>query len=409
MGRVMRRLLLVLLLLLTVPASASAMTLGVQDQGADPAALAQVAGDLGARTVRVVASPTEPQTALVAAYRAHGLNVQAAITVKRTTTVGQIRTLVRAWHGQVRTVSVGNEPDLNGVPAGTYARLWTSSARMIRREFPGVRVGLGEFSPANGEYAVQVAKRLKGARPSFVAWHPYQFFSDPMAAPTEKSGVGSWVGLGNLPTWTRKIAAAGVKAPAWCTEFSYLVDGRYRTPRATALWGRAILRAKRVCGQLIIYGLGVVPKGTWGSAALLDANGRRTPAFLVIARALGRTLREEHPLAPTGLLPDGHAPDRTPPLPMQRDDDPGTASGASSDHEPDDPDAEQPGGEVEDPADSDAPAPGAPAICEDDDVTDEQWDAAGCEAFYQDADDLPDAAPEPDEDPADTTDDGGAE
>ena len=382
----------------------AAMTLGVQDQGADPAALAQVVGDLGAKTVRVVASPQEPQTALVRRYHAQGMNVQAAILVKKTTTAGDIRGVMRQWHGMVRTVSVGNEPDLNGVPAGTYARLWRASYRMIRREFPGVRVGLGEFSPARGEYAVQVAKRLKGARPAFVAWHPYQFLSDPMAAPTERSGVGSWVGLGNLPAWTRKIAAAGVKAPAYCTEFSYLVDGRYRTPRATELWARAIVRAKRVCGQLIIYGLGCVPKGTWGSAALLDCNGRRAPAFLAIARALGRTLGPEHPLTPTGLLPDGHATDRTPPLPM-RD----TATGASSQTPDAADDGDEPtGSEVQDPDDSDAPAPGAPAICEDDDVTDEQWDAAGCDAFYQDADDLPDAEPEPGDD--DTTDpEGGAE
>lgn len=401
----LRLIVIILAVLAAAPEAASALTIGVQDQGADPTALTQLAGDLGTRTVRVVASPQNPETALVQRYHAHGLTVQAAITVKRQTTVADIRRTMRAWHGAVRTVSVGNEPDLNGIGAGAYARLWASSARMIRREFPGVRVGLGEFSPAKGEYAVQVARRLKGARPSFVAWHPYQFFSDPMAAPTEKSGVGSWVGLGNLPAWTRKVARAGVKAPAWCTEFSYLVDGRYRITmtRATTLWPRAIIRAQRVCGELILYGFGVVPAGSWGSAALLDAHGLRTPAFVAIAKALGRTLRAEHPVAPTGLLPDGSGPDRVPPLPalLERTD---TATGASSDQPTggDDDATEDPG---DDPDVSDVdPNPSAPAICEVDDITDADWDANGCSAYYPDDQDAG-----PLEDPGDIPEDDGSD
>jgi hypothetical protein len=40
---------------------------------------------------------------------------------------------------------------------------------------------------------------------------------------------------------------------------------------------------------------------------LLDCNGRRTPAYLALAKALGRVLGPEHepPVEPSGLLPDG--------------------------------------------------------------------------------------------------------
>jgi hypothetical protein len=287
---------------------ASAMTIGVQDQGADPATLKRVADDLGATTVRMVVRTQDPQADTVARYRAMGLSVQAAIVVKRTTTPAQVLATVRAWHGMVRTVSIGNEPELNGVPACTYSKLFRAASMQLRRQ--GIRVGFGEFSPVRAfEYIQQIGRCHERIRADFTAVHPYQFFSDPLSRPTERSGVGTWLGLGNLVAFRRELHRLRLPARLRATEFSYLVDGRYKISmaKATSLWPRAIAQAKRHVDQLVLYGLGVVPTGSWGSSSLLDSSGRRTPAFLAIAKALGRTLHPEHepPMEPSGLLPDG--------------------------------------------------------------------------------------------------------
>jgi hypothetical protein len=110
--------------------------------------------------------------------------------------------------------------------------------------------------------------------------------------------------------------------------------------KATSLWPRAIAQAKRHVDQLVLYGLGTVPAGSWGSSSLLDSSGRRTPAFLAVAKALGRTLRPEHepPAAPTGLLPDGTT-DHWPvvdvaPVTAPKKDDPPKGEGATVDPTP---------------------------------------------------------------------------
>lgn len=309
--------LLVAWLLTLVPGAgvAAAFTLGVHDQGADPAVVTTIADQLGARTVRIVATPDSPHASLVQDYRSRGLQVQAAILIKRTTTAGDIRGVMRAWRGAVRTVSIGNEPELNGVPACTYARLFTRTAAMIRREFPGTTIGFGEFSPAGSfEYIQRLARCHRRVRADFTAVHPYQFFSDPLSAPTEKSGVGRWMGLGSLGAFKRALRKAGLPTRLRATEFSYLVSGPYKvTPaKAALLWPRAIKQARRWVDQLVVYGLGQVhDSSSWGSAALLDRFGRATPALQALAKALGRVLPApvEPPLAPAGdlvtPLPDG--------------------------------------------------------------------------------------------------------
>jgi hypothetical protein len=315
---------------LVLSAPAHALDVAVQDQGAAPADLQRVADGLGARTVRIIVAPGEPRLELVRQARLMGRQVQAAVLVKRTTTAGDVRALMRAWHGQVRTVSIGNEPELNGVPACFYARLVRSSSLLIRREFPGTRIGLGEFSPVGArEY---LAKMLRcGVRLSvdFVATHPYSFVSDPLAAPTELTGVpgASWLGIGNLSSLVRQVRRARPvlrvreRLPR-CTEFAYLTTGRYKISEARAAWAwpRAIRQARKWCGQLVIYGTGPVHDGSsWGSAGLLDAFGRVSPILRALAGALGKRFPDpEVPSHPAGdletALPSGDVV-RVPPLP----------------------------------------------------------------------------------------------
>lgn len=295
-------------ILLGFAPQAQAMELGIQDQGADPAVVQRTAQDLGATSVRIVVRTDDPQLELIERYTAMGLRVQAAILVKKTTTPAQVLGVVRAWRGMVRTISVGNEPELNGVPACTYARLLARTTPSLRRQ--GLRVGWGEFSPVRAfEYVREVSRCHVRVRADFTAVHPYQFFSDPLGAPSERSGVGTWLGLGNLGRFKRRLRDAHLPIRLRATEFSYLVDGRYKITMAqcTRNWPRAFQQARKYLEQFNLYGLGVVPPGTWGSACLLDVHGRRTSAYLAIAKALGRTLRPEHepPAPPTGLLPDG--------------------------------------------------------------------------------------------------------
>jgi hypothetical protein len=319
---------------LVAPASASALQIGVQDQGVGPDALMAVGGLLGASDARLVVRPSDPQAGLVSEYRERGMRVQAAIVVKRDTTAGDIRSVMRAWHGQVRTVSIGNEPELNGVPACTYARLYRRTYALIRREFPGVHVGFGEFSPNGAVEYSSAVMRCKGPRlrADFWGWHAYQPAVDPLdPGNTQRTGAtyawthgqeaGYW-GIGKAGRIHRYLASratrkrlstrAGRALPIRITEFSYLVSGRYAITqqRAAWLWPRAVRQARKWAQQLVIYGTGPVAAGSWGDASLIGRDGRRLPGFVALARALGRILPPEHeppvPVVPGPLpgLPD---------------------------------------------------------------------------------------------------------
>lgn len=303
---------------------AYAMELALQDQGADEATLSRVAGDLGVATIRVIASPAHPQLDLIRSYRASGFRVQVAILLKRQDSAGDVRGLMRKWQGAVGTVSIGNEPELNGLTPCHYASLYSSTRRMIKHEFSGVKIGFGEFSPAQPlDYLQRALKCGTRLRADFAAIHPYQFFSDPMGSPSERSGVGTWVGLGNLWRFRRELRGMG-SPPIRCTEFSYLVTGKYKIPvaRAASYWPRAIIQARRYCQQLVIFGLGCVgDNSNWGSAALLSCTGVGTSALERIANTLGRSL-QVYPStgvddrADDDLLPGGpdQAEGQSPPL-----------------------------------------------------------------------------------------------
>lgn len=297
--------------LLVLPAQAEAFQLVLQDQGADPAVLATTASLLGIQTARVVVKTDNPRASLVQSYRAMGLRVQGAIVVKRWTTAGDIRGVLQAWGSDVKTVSIGNEPELNGITSCDYVRLYRRAYRLIRREFPGTKVGFGEFSPGQPLETLKEMLECPGPRlrADYLGHHPYQFWSDPLAPPTtERDWNGwqqpNWIGLGNLSRLKRALvqAKARLSTPGGrplqidCTEFQYLLTGRYRISQARAayLWPRAIRQAKRRCRTLVIYGIGHTGShSNWGSSSLLDRHGRRLPPFVALADALGRVLPPE--------------------------------------------------------------------------------------------------------------------
>jgi hypothetical protein len=254
----------------------------------------------------VVVRPGDPQVDQVRRLHDIGLRVQVAIQVKRDTTPGDVRSIMRAYGGMVSTVSIGNEPELNGITACAYNRLYRRSYSLVRREFPGVRVGFGEFSPNRAVDYSAAVMRCPGPRirADFWGWHPYQWQSDPLAPSGARHN--GFYGIGDAGHVRRYLRArstrkrlstrTGGTLPIACTEFSYLVSGRYAiTPERTAeLWPRLVTQARRYCSQLVLHGMGPVHEGSnWGSASLLDRFGRRMPGYVALARALGRTLRPE--------------------------------------------------------------------------------------------------------------------
>lgn len=361
-------------LLIAAPSASAALSIAVQDQGASTADLDRVAGGLGARTERIIVTPGSAKVALVQRARAAGRTVQVAIQAKSATTAGDVRWLLRQWRGQVATVSIGNEPELNGMKACTYARLYRRAYAMIRREFPKVRVGFGEFSPYDAVKTSDAIMACKGPRlrADFWAWHAYQFDADPLAPYRKSIGdwLGTWWGIGDAgrikshlstrSTRARLSTRTGRALPIRITEFSYLVTGRMRISpvQAAAWWPRAVKQARKHAEQLVVYGTGPVHDGSnWGSAALLDSYGRVTPALRALAEALGRSFPVDvEPVheARQSLLPSGDET-RVPPLPTVP-----VGEGAAHVAEPavDEPVVEQP---VEDPA----PVEPAPVVVPD--------------------------------------------
>jgi hypothetical protein len=358
---------------------AHAFSLGVQDQGASNDALEAVYGALGAQSVRLIVRPGDPQTDRVRFYRSIGAQVQASILLKRSTTPGDVRGLMRAWDGQVRTVSIGNEPELNGLAPCQYARVYRRSSALVRREFPGTRIGIGEQSPGDPIGYMRRVMACPGPRlrASFYAIHPYCFRADPLAPCVYErragNGTPGWIGLGDLRRMRRFLNVHGMRRlPIRCTEFSYLTSGGYATTPAKAawMWPRAVKQARRWCAQLVIYGFGPVHQTIgWGDASLLDRFGRRTPAFLALARALGRTLRPEPALpTPSNALPglpdapplshgEGEAKHDTPPAQLEPSVDPAPSSEEPKAEPPIDTPAPADPVPVETPAESPVEAP----------------------------------------------------
>lgn len=246
---------------------------------------------LGARSTRFVVRAWEGPERL-AAYdgavdRAISLGVQpqVAVSAKSLTTPADILRLVERWP-TVRTWSVGNEPELMGLDACEYKRLWDRTAPRIRAL--GKRVLFGEFSPHGTVSYLQRVVGCPGPRITAdgLAWHAYWQDSDPLdSRNTSRAtrgedywGIGRAAGLRRAlrSVRSRLSTPRGFTLPVLVTEFSYSTRGVQATTASWQRWAwpRVYAQARRHATQLVVYGVGQDgPASNWPGAGILSASG----------------------------------------------------------------------------------------------------------------------------------------
>lgn len=255
--------LLFLVLAMTAPATATALELGVQDDGqlhTNPAALTTAADDLGATWIRMIFRVGDPAgPSRIRDAHAHGFKVLVTIGGTGTPTP---KPTARALLRYLRTLpqadryTVINEPDLTGIKACTYRRTWMAVRRILGR-----KLLFGDFSPY-APVTMTAAIRKCGSIPKHLAFalHPYQR-NDPL---TRGADEGS---LGNLRTMRRNLRRMGLTVDLWLDEFGYLYDGPQSflvtDQQAAAMWPRAKTAAIRAHAKMLSVYMAQGP--TWDS------------------------------------------------------------------------------------------------------------------------------------------------
>lgn len=277
----MRTILATLIAFLALAAPAQAFVLGVGDGAQFPA---QPSADLGATVYRVVIDPAlglESYDARINEHRAVGQRPQLVIggtgTQHHKSTKGLVQAAVAAskrWP-DAYSISVVNEPNESGMGVCEYARVWVQAHRAIK----GMRLLFGEWSPRNDLDWHHATLSRCSASPTLrrvvrhVAFHGYweslnygRDFRDihrdhkmrsPKLYMTEAGGV---LKAGGVASITGKDAD--------------LVGLRY--------WRKALRIIKRDRITMVVaWGLHD-ESGHWRSG-LIDGNGRRRPAFGLLA------------------------------------------------------------------------------------------------------------------------------
>lgn len=255
------RLLALILAGLAFAAPASAMQLGVQDDGRPAGALTD-GQEFGATWVRIITIPGDPSGA-ERIRAAHAAGFQVVLTVGGIGTrapilsaaalLSTIRRLPRA-----ERYTVLNEVDLLNLPVCRYRAIWMRLRRSLGR-----RLLWGDYSP----FSVQrylLAARVCGKlpQPLDVAVHPYQRGDPLQAGPSDGS-------LGSLQGTARQLRAYGMRVRWVVDEFAYLyhtMDGNefsVTDEQAAYMWPRALLAAERAGSPfLIVY---MASGATWDS------------------------------------------------------------------------------------------------------------------------------------------------
>jgi len=257
---------------------AHAYTLGVGDRAdADPHTTAA----LGAGVYRVVIDPDLPISsydARIAAHRAVGQEPQLVIggtgTKNHASAAGVVSTAVQAMRRwpYAYSISVINEPNLSGMSACEYASVY----RQTRHALPGRRVMFGEFSPPA---ALRWSAAIATSCPVFVshfAWHAYD--SDPR-----------WSGaIGNTRSLARDLTRLFHRRPQlYVTEYGVPTRGPNAAsePQALRAWRNALAVGRRYLRELVAWDVSETPASSAWDSSLVQTNGRRRPAFNLIASA----------------------------------------------------------------------------------------------------------------------------
>jgi len=278
-----RACLLAIIALVLVPASAGASTytFGIGDR-ADASATAT--RSLGARVYRVVIDPARPLAsydAQIYAHRRVGQEPQIVIggtgTTHHASQKGIVATAVAAvqrWP-YVYSVSVVNEPDLSGMAVCTYARTYRQAAAAMH--VLGKRILFGEFSSHGTlSWTRAILRRCGRTVIKNFAWHAYD------ADPRQEGAINN---TANVRKTLHDLL--GYTPSLYITEYGIITRGpnAVATENAsTSHWKRA-LRQVRQNGvrEIVAWGVHEAPPGSTWDSRLIQANGRKTPAYRMLA------------------------------------------------------------------------------------------------------------------------------
>lgn len=249
----MTRICLAAALFLLLPGTASALQLGVQDDG-EPGSTVLANTDLigGTWTRTTVYVGQRGVAQRIRDAHAEGkriiLTVGGVGTITPRPTSGQLLRYVRSLP-RADKYGVINEPDLLGLDPCVYRRRW-----LIVRRVLGSRLGWGDFSPHAPLTYTQAALRC-GRLPRHLDFllHPYDS-GDPLrpAAALTVGGNDFEGGLSQLSyarRWLRR--SLGISVVWWLDEFGYAA-GSVPDGRAAWLWPRAIRQARRQGARVLI-------------------------------------------------------------------------------------------------------------------------------------------------------------
>jgi hypothetical protein len=338
--------LLVCLSALTVPATASAFQVGIQDDGAfvsgSPTKRAKAldyAHGMGVTYLRITLvwegfrnDGFAPYDDAINAARKRGMTVQLTVTGNPKFTkagsgyigyrspspsryarwIGQI---ARHFRGRVASYSVWNEPNLvdylypqivrrRAVGHIMYARLVRAGYRAVKRADPRAKVLIGETAPSNLplRFIERAARALPGGlRADGWAQHPYQFVRTPPARPQRRysggiSNVGAMKAAMRRLARARKLrTASGAPLPIYFTEFAYPRPGAYYGFFSEAVRNRYTLQAFRLAKRagakvMVWYQLYNHPgraRATLWDTGLVGSDGRPSSLYKQLAAARG--------------------------------------------------------------------------------------------------------------------------
>jgi len=219
-----------------------------------------------------------------------------------------VRAVATHFNGRVDRYSVWNEPNLDPwlAPLSTaprqYRYLYRAAYAEIKKVDPKAQVLFGELAPNRSWRTIGPTRFLQRAAPKNaklkadgLALHPYQLTSSPrlLSGGPEDAPISRLSRVTKLlDQLARQRGLSTTKNKGldlYLTEYGYLTTGRRALSASVrANWLRAsydIAYRNRRVKQILQYQLVDPPVEEYWHSAILDRRGRRTGAYVGIARA----------------------------------------------------------------------------------------------------------------------------
>jgi hypothetical protein len=219
------------------------------------------------------------------------------------------RGAAKHFRGCVTRYSAGNEVNLARFLSPTrqaptiYRNLYRAMYNGIKGVDRKAQVLIGELTSAHNPlgFLTKVANVRGGLRADGLAFHPFQFFTEPGRRVTNRRDR-NFVGIARIPEIKRTLATLARRRllrtsnnralPMYFTEFAYLSRGTYQMPESRRRrWALKAFQLARRQGarQMLWYMLVNPPRGfqvgdRWESGILTTA-GRPLPTYTALRRA----------------------------------------------------------------------------------------------------------------------------